>query len=362
MSDYYATLGVARDASADDIKKAYRKKAMELHPDRNPGNAEAEEQFKLLSAAYAALSDPQKRRLYDQYGEAGVKAAGGGGVDYSAEPFRDFGDLFEQFFGAGFGGGRRRAPGHGPDSEMRFGLSFKEAVFGCEKKITLPYAEACAPCGGTGAEGGRVKRCAACGGRGEVYLQRGFFAVSSACPECRGSGQKAATPCAACKGKGHSGQRGTVTLRIPPGRDEGERLRLKGMGEPAPGLGPGDLYLRLEVEEDAVFVRHQQHLARELALTPAQAAVGDEISIPLLEGGEESLKVPAGTQPDEILKIRGKGVPDEAGRRGDLLLKIRIEIPRKLSGREKELYQQLRELDKGREGTFFNRLKKGMGA
>jgi molecular chaperone DnaJ len=360
MSDYYATLGVARDAPADEIKKAYRKRAMELHPDRNPGNAEAEEKFKLLSAAYAVLSDPEKRGLYDRYGEAGVKGAGG--VDYSAEPFRDFGDLFEQFFGAGFGGGRRRSPTRGPDSEMRLTLEFKEAIFGCEKKLQMPYPEACKGCGGSGAEGGRVKRCAACSGRGEVYLQRGFFAVSSACPECRGSGHKASSPCGECKGRGHNGQRGSVTLRIPPGRDEGERLRLKGMGEPASGVAPGDLYLRLEVAEDPVFVRHQQHLARELTLTPAQAAVGDEFSVPLLEGGEETLKVPAGTQPDEVLKIRGKGVPDEHGRRGDLLLKVRIEIPRKVSGKERELYQQLRELDRGREGSFFNRLKKGMGA
>ena len=359
-ADYYEILGIARDAAADEIKKAYRRKAMELHPDRNPGNHEAEEQFKTLSAAYAVLSDAGKRARYDQYGEAGVSGPGGGaGVDFGGENFRDFSDLFDTFFG-GSRGGRSRGPARGPDREMELSLAFKEAIFGCEKELPLPFPAACGACGGTGAEGGRVKRCAGCGGRGEVLLQRGFFAVSSPCPECRGSGHKPATPCAECRGRGHNGERGRITLRIPPGRGEGERLRLRGHGEPSPGLPPGDLYLRLNIAADPVFVRHQNHLARELNLEPAQAALGDEIEIELLEGGAASLKIPAATQAEDILKIRGKGVPDEAGRRGDLLLKVAIVIPRKLSGEEKKLYEQLRKLGRDREQSLFGRFKKGL--
>ncbi len=358
MSDYYAILGVERNATRDEIKKAYRRKAMELHPDRNPGDHAAEEKFKELSGAYAVLGDPDQRARYDRFGEAGVQGAGGAGVDFGGANFADFEDLIGAFFG---GAGRRtRAPQQGPDEEAVLRLSFSEGVFGGEKEFRLPHPDPCAKCRGIGAEGGKLHRCAACGGRGQVYLQRGFFAVSSPCPECRGAGQRPASPCPECRGRGVSGERSTVTLKIPPGRETGERLRLRGRGGAAPGLPPGDLYLALEIEPHPVFVRAGQHLARELLLTPAQAALGEELELETLEGPAEKLKVPHGTQADDILRLKGFGVPDERGRRGDLLCKVRIEVPRKVSGRARALYEELRGLER-EGGSLVERLKKKIG-
>lgn len=361
MSDYYSILGVEKSATPDEIKKAYRRKAMELHPDRNP-DPTAEDKFKELSAAYAVLSDPEQRSRYDRYGEAGVRGpAGGGAPDFGGEAFSGFEDLLGAFFG-GATGRRSHAPARGPDSEMALTLTFAESVFGCERELKLPHADPCDACNGSGAEGGRTHRCAACQGRGQVYLQRGFFAVASPCNECRGTGSRPASPCKSCKGRGQRGERSSVTLKIPPGREAGERLRLRGRGEPVPGLPPGDLYLAIEVEPHEVFVRTGNNLARLLTITPAQAALGDELAVELLEGGEAALKVPAGTQHDDLLRIKGKGVPSERdGRRGDLLLKVRVEIPRKLSSRQREAYEKLREQEHRDGQSLLGRLKKNLG-
>ena len=343
--DYYELLGVSRTADARELKKAYRRLALELHPDRNPGNAEAEERFKTVSEAYAVLSDPQKRQLYDRYGHEGLAGGGPG--------FGDVGDIFSHFqdiFGGGFGGagfGRRPAnqPARGADIRTELRLTLEEAAFGGERELQLQHPTPCEACKGTGAEGGKLTRCATCGGRGQIARQHGAFVLSSPCPACGGRGSEPAAPCATCSGSGQERADRTLKVNIPAGVDSGQSLRLQGKGQAGRLGGPaGDLYVTLRVEPHERFHRDGHDLLTELHVSFPQAAVGANVSVPLLDPEEpaETVSVPAGTQPGDTLTVRGKGVPRLDGRgRGDLLCVVQVDVPKELSDKARALIEEL---------------------
>jgi molecular chaperone DnaJ len=348
--DYYEVLGVQRGATDQEIKSAYRKLALQFHPDRNPNNPDAEEKFKEASEAYAILADAEKRGMYDRFGHAGVGGAGAGG-GFDATVFQDFSDIFGEFFGFGdlFGGGRggrRTRAQRGADLREDITIEFEEAVFGAEKKITYRKHEICETCGGSGSANGKAPMtCRSCGGRGQVRYQQGFFSIARTCPTCQGAGAVVSDPCTKCKGEGRVIQQKTIDAKIPAGVEDGTRIRFSGVGEAGIHGGPaGDLYVVLHVKEHSFFERHGNDLYCMVPISFTQAALGTEIPVPTLEG-EHTLKIPEGTQSGTSFKLRSKGVPVLNGHgKGDLFIEVRVQTPTKLTKRQRELLQELQGL------------------
>jgi molecular chaperone DnaJ len=358
--DYYEVLGVGRDADLSAIKKAYRRLAVRHHPDKNPGDPEAEERFKEAAEAYAVLSDPEKRQRYDLYGKSGVA---GGFQGFDQEIFADFGDILGDLFGFGgvFGGGRRRRRGR-PGRDLRYDLEidFEEAVRGLETRIRVPRLAACPDCGGSGAAAGGVTTCSQCGGQGQVAFQQGFFTIARPCGRCEGTGRQITEPCTRCKGQGRLREERTLTVRIPAGVDEGMRLRMAGEGEEgSQGGPPGDLYVVLHVREHERFRREGRDILYEAPITFSQAALGAAIRVPTLDG-DETLEVRPGTQSGERVRLKGKGVPSLDGRgRGDQYVVLVVRTPSRLGREQRELLERLAELE-GRpaeERGLFDRVK-----
>lgn len=345
--DYYEVLGVQRGATDQEIKSAYRKLALQYHPDRNPNNPDAEEKFKECSEAYAVLADSEKRGLYDRFGHAGVGGAGAG-QGFDPTVFQDFSDIFGEFFGFGdlFGGGRggrRSRAQRGADLREDITLEFEEAVFGVEKQITYRKQENCDVCSGSGSAGGKAPTtCRSCGGRGQVRYQQGFFSIARTCPNCQGSGSVISDPCAKCKGEGRLLQSKTIDAKVPAGVEDGTRIRFSGVGEAGiHGGPPGDLYVVLHVKEHPFFQRQGTDLYCLVPISVTQAALGAEIQVPTLDG-EHTLKIPEGTQSGTMLKLRNKGVPVLNGHgKGDLFIEVRVQTPTKLTKRQRELLQEL---------------------
>ncbi|HMH06852.1 MAG TPA: molecular chaperone DnaJ [Terriglobales bacterium] len=341
--DYYEVLGVARGATDQEIKSAYRKLALQFHPDRNPNNPDAEEKFKQASEAYGVLADGEKRAVYDRYGHAGL-GGGGGAQGFDAN---DLGDIFGDFFGLGeiFGGGTRKRSRtqRGADLREDINLEFEEAVFGAETKVTVRRHESCEECRGSGAAAGKAPvTCRSCAGRGQVRYQQGFFSIARTCPTCQGTGSVITDPCSKCKGEGRVLRQRTVDAKVPAGVEDGTRIRFSGFGEGGlHGGPPGDLYVVLHVKEHPFFEREGNNLHCVIPISFTQAALGAEISVPTLEG-EHVLKVPDGTQSGTTLRIRGKGVPVLNGHgKGDLFVEARVQTPGKLNKRQRELLQEL---------------------
>jgi molecular chaperone DnaJ len=356
--DYYEILGVAKGASADEIKKAYRKLAVKLHPDKNPGDKHAEDNFKELGEAYEAVSDPDKRAAYDRYGHAafaqgGGARAGGAGFHDPMDIFREVfggggggGGIFEQFFGGGGGRQDRESRQRGSDLRYDMQITLEEAAFGAEKEIEVSKLSACGACHGSGAEkGSRVVTCQTCGGRGQVVSSRGFFQVSQTCPRCRGTGQTVEKPCGECRGEGRSEQSTRIKLKIPAGIEDGSRLRSTGNGEAGIRGGQnGDLYVVIHVKEHEIFEREESNLFCDLPISFAMAALGGELKVPTLHG-EASLKVHAGTQSGTVFKLRHKGMPElNSGAIGDLHVRAVIAVPKKLTSEQKHKLQEFAEL------------------
>jgi len=348
--DFYETLGVGKQASASELKKAYRKLAMKFHPDRNPDNPEAEAKFKEASEAYAVLSDEDKRARYDQYGHAGLQNGGGYGGFHSAEDiFSQFGDIFGDFFGFGGGGGGQRRGGgrsirRGEDLQFHLELDFIEAIKGCDKSINVPILESCDTCDGTGAEpGSKPEKCDMCGGTGAVYQQQMFLRIRTSCPKCRGAGKIIRNPCKTCNGEGRLRKAKEIKVTIPPGVDEGLRLRLPGKGNAGdPGAPFGDLYVSLAVSEHSHFERDGNDIRLLVPVTYSQACLGAKLTIPTIDEPHE-FELPAGTPSGKIHVIRGLGAPVLGGRRGrgDMILQTVVDVPRKLGAEEMELIRQL---------------------
>jgi molecular chaperone DnaJ len=345
--DYYEILGVSRAASDVEIKSAYRKLAMQYHPDRNPNNPDAEEKFKECSEAYAVLADQDKRARYDRFGHAGVAgAAGAAGFDPTV--FQDFGDIFGDFFGFGdlFGGGasgrgRSRAQ-RGADLREDLTLEFDEAVFGTETQVTVRRHEACQDCKGSGAAPGKAPvACRTCGGRGQVRYQQGFFSIARTCTTCQGTGSVITDPCPKCKGEGRTLSQKKIQVNIPAGVEDGTRIRYASLGEAGYFAGPpGDLYIVLHVKEHPFFEREGNDLRCVIPISFSQAALGTEIKVPTIDG-EHLLKVPDGTQSGTTFRVRNKGVPVLNGHgKGDLFVEVRVQVPTKLNKRQRELLQE----------------------
>ncbi len=348
--DYYEVLGVAKNASDAELKKAYRRAAQKHHPDRNPDNAEAEEKFKEAKEAYEVLSDAQKRTAYDQFGHAGVDPSmgggrggfggGGGGANFSDI----FGDVFGDIFGGGGGGRGGQRVYRGADLRYNLELSLEDAVRGTTVKIRVPTFTTCKTCNGSGAKKGtQPSTCTTCGGHGQVRMQQGFFSVQQTCPRCKGTGTIIGDPCGDCHGQGRVKEQKTLSVKVPAGVDTGDRIRLANEGEAGENGGPpGDLYVQIQVKEHAIFKRDDANLYCEVPISYATAALGGELEVPTL-GGRVKLKVPEGTQTGKLFRMRGKGVkPVRDNMVGDLLCRVVVETPIKLSPKQKEL---LRELD-----------------
>jgi len=339
-------LGVTRTASEQEIKSSYRKLAMQYHPDRNPGNPEAEDKFKECSEAYSVLIDGEKRARYDQFGHAGLGNGGFGGFDPNAfTDFSDvFGDLFSDFFGVNVGGGSRRGRAQkGEDSRADLTLTFEEAAFGKKAEVRVRRYESCDQCRGSGAAPGKGPvTCSTCGGRGQVRYQQGFFSMTRTCPTCHGGGRVVSDPCTRCKGEGRQARERTIEVTVPPGVEDGTRMRYQEQGNSGGSGGPaGDLYVVLHVKPHAFFEREGKDLFCSVPISFSQAALGAEIVIPTLDG-EYKLKVPEGTQSGTMLRVRGKGVPSiRGGGKGDLHVQVRVQTPGKLTRRQRELLTEL---------------------
>jgi molecular chaperone DnaJ len=349
-ADYYELLGVSRTVTDEELKKAYRKAALKYHPDRNPGDKAAEEKFKELSEAYSVLSDPEKRASYDRYGHAAFEqggAPGFGGFDFSGN-FEDiFGDLFGDIFGGGGGRGGRRRPRRGEDLSYNLEISFEEAAFGTEKTISIPRMVQCETCQGKGSKPGTTsKTCTTCRGSGQVRFQQGFFTIARTCNQCGGQGSVISDPCGPCRGTGATRKTSMLQVKIPAGVDSGARLKLRGEGEASLAGGPaGDLYVLLRVREHPLFSRQHNDVICEIPISFPQAALGSEIEVPTLEG-KLKMKVPAGTQSGNVFRLRSKGVIDlHNGGRGDQLVRVMVETPRKLSPKQRELLEEFARLD-----------------
>ena len=346
--DYYEILGVSKGIDAKELKKAYRKLAMKYHPDRNPDDKDADAKFKEATEAYEILGDQQKRAAYDQYGHAGVDPnAAGGGFGGGGGNFSDvFGDVFGDIFGGGGGGGGRRGgPQRGSDLRYTMDLSLEEAVRGIEKKIRVPTLTSCDPCGGSGAKPGtKPKTCGTCGGAGQVRMQQGFFSVQQTCPSCRGQGTMIDDPCNSCHGRGVKEETKTLSVKIPPGVDTGDRIRLSGEGEAGAMGGPaGDLYVQVSVREHELFHRDGRNLYCDVPISIVDAALGGELEIPTLDG-RVKLKIPAETQSGKLFRLRGKGVPPvRGGAAGDLLCRVQVETPVNLNSNQKDLLMKFQE-------------------
>jgi len=350
--DYYEVLGISRGATPDEIKKAYRKLAVQYHPDKNQGEAASEEKFKEVSEAYEILRDPQKRDAYDRFGHSafGPGSRGGfGGFHNPEDIFREvfgggLGGIFEEFFG----GGRADPSGPSAGGDLRYNLqiTFEEAFFGAEKEIHFHKLDACKTCSGTGsAPGSSTKTCTTCRGHGQVTATRGFFAIRQVCPSCRGSGTLIEKPCQDCRGEGRVDTKTTVKVRIPPGVDDGTRLRSTGGGEGGLRGGPsGDLYVVIHVKPHEIFSREGDHLFCEVPITFTMATLGGEMEVPT-PNGKEKKKIPAGTQPGTLFRLKGKGMPHVSGRgSGDLIVRASVEVPTHLNTEQKKKLQEFAEL------------------
>lgn len=340
--DYYEVLGIQRAASIDDIKKAYRKLALKYHPDKNPGDPEAEEKFKEAAEAYGVLSDDEKRARYDRYGHQGVGAGG-----FDPNQFADFGDILGDLFGFGdfFGTSRRRPtrPARGNDLRYDLEIDFEDAVFGKEITLDVPRIVTCTTCNGTGAKAGtQPVTCGGCGGRGQIRYSQGFFAVSRTCPQCGGTGKVIKDPCKSCNGQGRVREEKKISVKIPAGVDDGSRLRVGGEGESGYNGGPaGDLYVFISVREHEKFTRRDYDIHSEELISVTRAALGGEVFVDTLDG-KETLRVPAGTQPNQVFRLRGKGVQFlDGGGRGDHYVHVSVKIPSALNDEQRKLYEQL---------------------
>jgi len=367
--DYYDVLGVARDASAAEIKKAYRKIALKNHPDRNPGDEVAVERFKEASEAFDVLHDDTKRSRYDQYGHAGVSGAGGGGGGFQdvGDIFSQFGDIFESFgFGGGGGGGGRGRGGarRGSSLQASAEIDLTEAATGCTRELHISRREPCETCDGSGARpGSKTVSCSTCGGHGQVIQAQGFFRVQTTCPSCNGEGKTIANPCVDCSGSGRAMKDVVREVKIPAGIDNGMQLCLRGEGEAGAKGGPrGDLYVDIEVKEHPLFERDGMDLMCRVPVTYSQAALGAELEIPTLNG-RRGFTLKPGTQPGTVTRIRGKGMPDpRTGRNvGDLLVEVQVEVPRNANGRQAELLRELADLEAAdvmpERKSFFDQVK-----
>jgi molecular chaperone DnaJ len=362
--DFYELLEVVRTADGATIKSAYRRLAMQYHPDRNAGCKENEDKFKAISAAYECLKDPQKRAAYDRYGHAAFSQGGGQHPD-----FGDIGDIFETIFGSAFGaGGGRARPRRGADLRYDMQISLEDAFHGRSAEIEVEVSVACEPCGGQGAEPGTSRRrCELCAGHGKVRAQQGFFVIEKPCPNCHGRGEVIDKPCRACRGEGRVDRMQKLGVEIPPGVDNGTRIRLTGKGEAGPhGAPPGDLYIFVAIKPHPVFEREGTALFTRVPVSFTTAALGGTIEIPGLDGETHTIEIPVGIQSGRQLRKRGAGMPVLQGRgRGDLVTEIVVETPTKLSARQKELLCEFRETETGEECPesqgFFAKLKGAFG-
>jgi molecular chaperone DnaJ len=346
--DYYEVLGVNRDASEGEIKKAYRKLAMKHHPDRNPDNPKAEEQFKEAKEAYEILSDQGKRTAYDQFGHSGVDPAAGMGAGAAGAGFGGFADAFSDIFGDMFGAGRTRSNVYrGADLRYNLEIPLEQAARGTETRIRVPTMDECDTCHGSGAKPGTEPvTCATCGGHGQVRMTQGFFSIAQTCPKCHGSGKVVQQPCPACAGAGRVKHHKTLSVKIPAGVDQGDRIRLSGEGEAGINGGPaGDLYVVMHIGPHEVFTREGNDLHCEMPVSFTKAALGGEIEIPTLEGSAK-LKIPPETQSGKVFRLRGKGIKGvRSPAHGDLLVHVVVETPVNLTSRQKELLLELEEIN-----------------
>ena len=342
--DYYQLLGVPKNASEADIKKSFRRLAMKYHPDRNADNPEAEEQFKKIKEAHDVLSDPKKRAAYDQFGHAGVDPSMAGGQGFGAGNFSDiFGDVFGDIFGGAGGARGRSGPQRGSDLRYNLEITLEEAVAGTEVKIPIPTLVSCGACKGTGAaKDSKVLTCPTCHGHGAVRMQQGFFSVQQTCPTCRGSGKQIKDPCKSCQGQGRVQETKTLSVKIPAGVDNGDRIRLSGEGEAGEAGAPaGDLYVQIAVKDHAIFTRDGANLYCEVPIGFPTACLGGEVEVPTL-GGKVTLKIPAETQTGRLFRLAGKGVkPVRGGPTGDLMCRVRLETPVHLNKEQTDLIRAL---------------------
>ncbi len=358
--DYYEILGVSKDASKEEIKKAYRKLAVQNHPDRNPDDKEAEARFKEATEAYEVLSDEKKRQAYDQYGFAGLEGMGEAGQHDYSTVFRDFSDIFgsdlggfgsifDSFFGGGgqarTAGGGSRGPFRGSTLQYHAEIDFKDAIFGTKIEVAYRRSVACDGCGGTGAQAGSGKKaCETCGGSGQVRRSSGFFSIASTCPSCKGEGFVIESPCGTCRGHGVLKKRQKLKVKIPAGIESGKRISIPGQGDVGPNGGPaGDLLVYVTVKPHSCFERNGNDLYCMIPVSITQAALGTEISVETIDGDRVKVKVPAGSQNGKILRLKGRGVPyvQDSNRRGDMYIKLRVDTPKKLSSKAKALMKEL---------------------
>jgi len=378
--DYYEILGVERSADAEEIKRAYRRLAMKYHPDRNPGDAEAEKNFKEAAAAYEVLADDQKRRIYDQYGHEGLRGAGAAGHDFQRMNVEDifsmFGDLFNGMGGMGGGGRSRGGPPRGYDLEYEIDISLEDVFSGCERDIEFQRADLCDPCKGSGAKpGSKPVKCPTCGGQGKVQQTGlgGMFRMVTTCPACQGRGSTIKDKCDSCRGKGRVPKPRKLSIKVPAGISDGQVVRIQGEGEPPPpevspsGEGPrGDLHVVVRVRDHDLFRRENDHLVLELPISFTQAALGAEIEIPAIDG-KATLSIPRGTPHGSVLRIPGKGLPNlRSQRRGDMGVVVGIEVPRKLSKKQEDLLREFAATEEKsvmpeRDG-FWKKVKDAFGA
>jgi molecular chaperone DnaJ len=363
--DYYELLEVERTADDATLKSAYRKLAMKHHPDKNPGCEESENRFKAINEAYDCLKDPQKRAAYDRYGHAAFQNGGAGAGGFGGQGgFSDIGDIFETIFGSAFGGGGRQQARRGADMRYDLEIGLEDAFHGKDAQIAVEVSVPCEPCGGAGAEPGTGKRgCTMCGGHGKVRAQQGFFVVERPCPQCHGMGEVIDKPCRSCGGEGRVDRPQKIDVAIPPGVDNGTRIRLAGKGEAGPmGAPPGDLYIFIHVRQHRVFEREGTTLFTRAPISFTKAALGGCIEIPGMDGEKHQIDIPSGIQSGKQLRKRGAGMPVLQGRgRGDLVIEIAVETPTKLTARQKELLREFQETETGDECPesrgFFDKLK-----
>jgi molecular chaperone DnaJ len=360
--DYYEVLGVERNADADGLKKAFRKMAMQHHPDRNPGDKESEEKFKEASEAYEMLSDPDRRARYDRFGHQGVEGFGGQGAGFNTV---NINEIFGEIFGDIFGGarGRRGARNRGADLRYNLEIAFEEAAFGCEVSVKIPRPRRCDECAGTGSKSKQARTCPTCGGAGEVRFTQGFFAVARTCTQCSGSGKVVADPCKACKGTGTTDSVSELSVKIPGGVDHGTRVRVAGEGEPGENGGPpGDLYVVVHVKEHSIFHREENEVFCEVPISFVQAALGAQIEVPTLDGMVK-MKVPEATQSGKIFRLKGKGIPHLHGNgaRGDQHVRVLVETPQNLTAKQRELLTKFAEASgedvNPQSHSFFEKVK-----
>jgi molecular chaperone DnaJ len=385
--DYYEILGVEKGADADDVKRAYRRLAMKHHPDRNPGDAEAEARFKEAAEAYEILSDPQKRQRYDQFGHEGVRGAAAGGAthDFSRMNVEDIFSMFEEVFGGGMGGGgfgraggarSRRGPARGYDLETDVSIELEDVLSGAEREVQFTRMDVCETCGGDGCKpGSSPTKCGTCAGQGRVMQAGlgGMFRIATQCPACGGRGEIITDPCEACQGKGRTARKRSLTVKIPAGVHDGQAVRVRGEGEPPrPEESPkgeglrGDLHVVIRVSDHELFRREGDHLVLELPIGFSQAALGGELEIPTLEGSRE-LKIPKGTQHGAVLKLSGEGLPNlRTGQRGDLAVITRIDVPKKLTDEQERLLREYAETEdvtvSTQSGGIWKRIRDALGA